>query len=82
MIPMSINFLEPDEIWFKPGELLHEGGKIELAVSPHGLASGRPTVLIRVTTEDGKSFVVPTTARLFVTMGRAIDAKYPDLFED
>lgn len=79
MIPMSINFLEPDELWFK-GEELHPDAKIELAVSPHGLSSGKPTVLIRITV-DGKSFVVPTTARLFATMGRMITARYPDLFE-
>jgi hypothetical protein len=79
MIPMSINFLEDDELWFK-GEEFHPDAKIELAVSPHGTASGKPTVLMRITAE-GKSFVVPTTARLFCTMAKMIEARYPDLFE-
>jgi hypothetical protein len=77
---MSINFLEPNELWFQGKDEFHPDAKIELAISPHGLSSGKPSVLMRITV-DGKSFVVPTTARLFATMGKMITARYPDLFE-
>ena len=80
MIPMSIKFLGDDErAWIDVSEV-HDG-KMELAVSPHGLSSGKPSVLVRIDV-DGKIYVIPTTARLFCTMGKMIEAKYPDLFDD
>ena len=79
MIPMSIKFLEPDDrAWIDVSEV-HDG-KIELAVSPHGMSSGKPAILLRIDV-DGRTFVIPTTARLFCTMGKMIEAKFPDLFE-
>jgi hypothetical protein len=77
---MSITFLQPDEFFCDAGEL-YPGGSIDLGVTPHGLASGRPAVLLRINVE-GKSYVVPTTARLFVSTAKMIEAKYPDVMED
>lgn len=80
MIPMKIDFLGEDDFFCDEGEFF-PGGSIHLGVSPHGLASGRPSVLVRFNVE-GKNYVIPTTARLFVAMAGMIQAKYPDLMED
>lgn len=55
---------------------------IQVAVLDGGLASGRPSVALRIDLPDGRAVVAETTARLFVTAARAIVARYPDLFRD
>jgi hypothetical protein len=55
---------------------------INVALLDRGMASGRPSVAIRLDLPDGKSVIAQTSARLFVTTARAIMARYPDLFED
>jgi len=54
---------------------------IQVAMLDHGMASGKPSVTIRVDLPDGRIVLAETSARLFVTAARAIWAKYPDLFE-
>lgn len=80
MIPMKIDFLGEDDFFCSEHEFYPEGS-IHLGVTPHGLASGRPSVLVKFNVED-RSVVIPTTARLFVTIAKMIEAKYPDLMED
>jgi hypothetical protein len=61
---------------------LGNGAKpIQVAVLDGGLVSGRPSVAIRLDLPDGQVVVAETTARLFVMAGRAISAKYPQLFD-
>lgn len=64
--------------------LIHigEGGQpIRVAVLDKGMASGRPSVAIRLETHDGTVIIAETSARLFAQAGRLITAKYPNLFE-
>lgn len=83
MIPMNIKFLGPDEYFFDSEDLCDAAG-ITLAVTPYGLKSGRPAVLIKIESFDatGQTIVIPTTARLLVTMAKMIEARYPDLMKD
>ena len=53
-----------------------------LAVLGGGMASGRPSIALRIELPDGTTVIVETSARLFCTAARAIMAKYPNLFED
>ncbi|HYM31840.1 MAG TPA: hypothetical protein VEU47_11095 [Candidatus Cybelea sp.] len=54
---------------------------IQVAILDHGMSSGRPSVCIRLDLPDGQHVLAETSARLFCTAGRAILAKYPDLFD-
>jgi hypothetical protein len=54
---------------------------IRVAVLDEGMQSGRPSVAIRLDLHDGTIIIAETSARLFCAAGRAIVAKYPDLFE-
>lgn len=86
MIGLTVK-LEGDGAWpdLRTKNFIHVANgapPIEVAVLDGGLASGRPSVAIRIELPDGQTVVAETTARLFVTAGRAIAAKYPRLFED
>lgn len=62
--------------------LVPANSPIHVALLDGGMASGRPSVAIRLDLPDGKSVVAQTSARLFVTAARAIMARHPDLFKD
>lgn len=56
---------------------------IKIAILDKGMTSGLPSIMIMLGTESsGVPVVCETTARLFVSCARAIEAKYPDLFKD
>lgn len=84
MIAMNIN-LDGDNAWpdIRDKEIIHLANgspPISVAVLNGGLASGRPSIAIRIDLPDGRTVVAETTARLFCGAARAIMAKYPDLF--
>ena len=54
---------------------------ISIAALESGMASGRPSVAIRVNLSDGSVVIAQTSARLFAAAARAMMARYPDLFE-
>lgn len=75
----------PDIEKLKPRDFYHLANSappIQIAVMDRGLASGRPSVAIRIDLPDGRVVVAETTARLYCTAANAIMAKYPDLFRD
>lgn len=80
MKPMSIQF---DGIWDDvTGEVTYVGdGGMKVMVLSNGMASGKPSVMIRFDLPDGKTVIAETSARLFASAGRMITAKHPDLFE-
>lgn len=49
---------------------------IQVAVVPRGMASGKPSVLLRIDLEDGRTILAETSASLFATAGRAVFARY------
>jgi hypothetical protein len=53
---------------------------IRVAVLDSGMASGRPSVAIRMDLPDGRVVVARTSARVFCAAGRAIQERYPNLF--
>ena len=81
MIPMSVR-LEGDNAWPDlAGKDLIEATSIGVAVLPRGMASGRPSVSLRIELPDGQTVIAQTSARLFCSAGRMITTRYPDLFE-
>ena len=52
------------------------------AVLEKGMVGGKPSLAIRIDLPDGKVVIAETSARLFCTAANAIQAKYPDLFDD
>lgn len=85
MISMNI-ILDGDRAWpdLNSKEVIHLGQgapPISVAVLEMGLASGRPSVAIRIDLPDGRVVVAETTARLFCGAANAIMARYPGLFE-
>ena len=51
---------------------------LALATLDAGMASGRPSLAIRVDLPDGKVVFVETSVKLFLVAAAAIRAKYPD----
>lgn len=84
---ISLNLiLQGEGAWpdLTDGRLIHLGNgapPMQVAVLDKGMASGRPSVAVRLDLPDGRIVVAETTARLFCAAGRAIAARYPDLFE-
>ena len=79
--------LEGDGAWtdLSVEDVIHIAGEsppLQVAVLDGGLVSGRPSVAIRADLPDGRTVVVETSARLFVTAAQAIHARYPDLLKD
>lgn len=62
--------------------IIADGGSIQLSVLPGGMATGLPSVAIRIDLPDGKHLIAQTSARLFVGAAKAIEGRYPTLFVD
>lgn len=76
--PLSMH-LDGDHCWPDLTEREWEEARlVSVAVLPNGTSEGRPSVTLRVETEDGRVFLAQTTLRLFATAARAFAAKYPD----
>lgn len=54
---------------------------IGLAVLGSGMASGLPSIALRIDLPDGKTVIVETSARLFCLAADAIKARYPRLLD-
>lgn len=63
------------------GKFVLTSEDMAMAVLESGMASGRPSVAIRVNLQDGQVVIAQTSARLFAAAARAIMARYPDLFD-
>ena len=78
MIPLKIN-LEGDGCWPDlegvPGDPTKTGILTEVAYLPDGMTGGFPSLTLRCEMEDGKTVLVQTSARLFVTAAAAIKGK-------
>lgn len=62
--------------------LANDAPPIQVAVLAGGMASGLPSVAIRIDLPNGQFVIAETSARLFCSAARSIEAKYPDLFKD
>lgn len=80
MIPFSI-ILDGDNAWpdLKDKPFHHSKSIAGLAILDSGMASGLPSVALRIELEDGSTVIAETSARILVSAARAIHAKYPDL---
>lgn len=85
MIHLSVKF-DDENPWpdLADQKKLHflRTGQIQIAVLDKGMQSGKPSIVVRIDLPDGTIVAAETSARLFCGAGRAITAKYPDLFED
>jgi len=79
MLALKIN-MEGDGALKGVGHI-EEATDIEALVLDGGMGSGKPSVTIHITM-DGRHIIAQTSARLFCTAAKMIEAKYPDLFED
>ena len=83
MIPLTVHTnLEgkwPElETKMKDGSLL-TGDITDVGALPNGMASGRPSVAIRIKLTNGEEVVAQTSAALFVGAANAIAARYPEI---
>jgi hypothetical protein len=85
-MPQLSFFLEGDGCWpdLKDGKFLQADNEkpVQVAVLDAGMASGRPSVSIRMELPDGQTILGETSARLFCICAKGIMAKYPNLFTD
>ena len=68
----------------KIGEVIHLSNgapPLQVALLDKGMASGRPSVTLRLDLPDGRIVLAETSLRLFALAGRQFAANYPDLFE-
>lgn len=89
MIGMTIKFHSKDQGTAWPDldrekcvHIANDAPPIEVCVLDAGMESSRPSVALRIDLPDGTSVIAETSARLLATAGRAIMARYPDLFID
>jgi hypothetical protein len=88
MLSLGIN-LEGDGA-LKDVRRAEEATEIEVLLLDGGMESGKPSVTIHITLPAGvgptakseRHIVAQTSARLFCTAAKMIEAKHPDLFED
>ena len=78
MIALSVNF---DGDGALAGLDIEEASQIEALILDGGTSSGRPSVTLHLTVGD-RHIVAQTSARLFCTVAKMIEAKYPKLFDD
>lgn len=74
--------LDGDNAWpdlRDPDRVIHLGSgspPIGIAVLANGMASGKPSVCLRVDLPDGRSVLAETSMALFVAAARAMVARY------
>jgi hypothetical protein len=86
MLAMKIT-LDGDRAWpeLRMRRVIHVGNDappIGVVLFDGGLASGRPSVALRIDLPDGSTVIAETTASLFCKAARAIEARHPNLFVD
>lgn len=69
-----------DELRGKRDKIIHLAGEavIKMLALEGGMASGKPSVAIRLDLPDGRTVIAETSARLFVMAAAAIVGKWPD----
>jgi hypothetical protein len=84
MQPLVVH-LQGDEAWSDlpahAGVEVDVTKPVQVAVVDRGMASDRPSVVIRIDLADGRVVLARTSALLFCGAGRIIQGKYPGLFE-
>ncbi|MBA7553597.1 hypothetical protein ES705_46191 [subsurface metagenome] len=75
--------LEGDNCWTDLAEKIKDGkvtwlrgGNISIAALSKGMASGKPSISIRIDLPDGKVVIAETSMRLFLGAAEAFKAKY------
>lgn len=64
------------------GKLIHiRDSAFRVTTLDMGMASGRPSVAIRIDLPDGRVVLFETSARIFYEAARLIEATYPGLFD-
>jgi hypothetical protein len=66
---------------FPKEKIIHANGEITVSSLPRGMESGRPSVTLIIDLPDGRKVVAETSARLFVTAAKALEARYGNLLE-
>lgn len=64
-----------------PHAIIHTTTNLQVAVMEGGMASGRPSIMIRIDLPDGRVVLFETSARIYCSGAKIIMAKFPDLFE-
>jgi hypothetical protein len=79
MISLTVN-MEGDGALKGIGHV-EEADSIEVLVLDGGMDSGKPSVTLHFTV-DGRHTIAQTSARLFCTAAKVIEARYSDLFDE
>jgi hypothetical protein len=91
MQQLTLTFKEPPFPDLEGHTIYHTTSEIKVAVLEHGMASGKPSVAIRIDLDEairvgwgtkGQVILAETSAKLFCSAVKIIMAKYPDLFND
>jgi hypothetical protein len=83
MTPLDVKFIGSDELAWPDlaFDRIEIADSVRLAVVSDATV-WEPGVLIRLDHRDGKALIVQTTARLFMTAARMIEARFPDLMQE
>lgn len=68
--------LDGDECWpdLRSRDITH-GMFQEVAYLPHGTLEGNPVVMVRALLDDGRTVLIETTAKMFVTLAAGIKGR-------
>ncbi len=65
------------------GQVIHECGSVlHIAALDGGMASGLPSLMIRLDLPNGEYAIVETSVRAFLNAAAAIHAKFEDILHD
>jgi hypothetical protein len=58
-------------------QVIHHGTALTMAVLPHGMASGKPSLMLRINLEDGRVVLVEQSMSTMATALHAVAQRYP-----
>jgi hypothetical protein len=85
-MPQMELILEGDGAWpdlaerMRRGRVIHLGNDappIQIAALAGGMASGQPSVMLRLELPDGRTVLAETSLRLFLLAAHALAGRYP-----
>jgi len=70
--------LDGDGAWqdLDPEKVIHLTGSFKVAALAKGMASGKPSLMIRIDLPDGRVVLQETSMRLWIAVARALAARF------
>ena len=84
MPSINLNLSAEDGVWDEVDgkKLIEFNGTIDMVTLKNGTDTGRPTVLMRMSMDDGIVIVCQTTVRLFINAAKMMEVHHAEDLKD